>query len=92
MCKDCKKTNIAKNIKEKACESHTEEVYDEMMEELITKNWRRLGYSDRDWIKNKIIFFDENSKLRVQAKDKFKAEQKEKEKLEKLALQTLTNK
>jgi hypothetical protein len=49
-----------------------------MMEELITKNWRRLGYSDRDWIKNKIIFFDENSKLRVQAKDKFKAEQKEK--------------
>ena len=44
---------------DRECENHTWEVYEEYMEAQILKMWRRLGYTDRDWIKSKVIYFNE---------------------------------
>ena len=37
-----------------------EEYYEELTEEKILKEWKRQGRTARDWIKSKVIFFDEN--------------------------------
>lgn len=49
------------------------------MEEEVLRGWRRQGVSDRDWVKLKVIYFNEENKLCVKATDAFRAEQKENE-------------
>jgi len=46
------------------------------MTEVIIKEWKRKGKTDRDWAKIKILAFDENNKIYVKSTDAFKKEQK----------------
>merc|ERR1711871_44786 len=55
----------------KYCKDHNWEEYEEIMEEGITKMWRRMGVTDRDWAKFKVIYFDDKSRLCIENKDKF---------------------
>ena len=67
--------------KDFCCEEHAWGEYEDIMEEAITKMWRRFGYTDRDWTKTKVIFFNEKSQVCAENKEKFKKMQIEKQKL-----------
>lgn len=49
----------------------------DQMTEVIIKEWKRKGKTDRDWAKIKILAFDENNKIYVKSTDAFKKEQKQ---------------
>jgi len=53
----------AGSLTEKAKEKYSNELweeYDEIIEEKVLKEWKRKGYTSRDWCKTKVIFYDEN--------------------------------
>ena len=85
-CPNCEVT------KKKSCRDHGWEAYENIMELAITKMWRRLGITDRDWSKNKTIFFDENSRLCIENNEKLRAIQNEKKKLLQQSAPNLTDK
>lgn len=55
------KCNDCDYLKGKECREHKWEEYEDIMEGKITKMWRALGVTDRDWTKYKVVFFNEKS-------------------------------
>ena len=90
--KDMQKCNDCDYLKGKECRKHKWEEYEDIMEGKITKMWRALGVTDRDWTKYKVVFFNEKSQLCCIPKDKFRAQEQEKKKLEAQAPPTLNAK
>lgn len=59
--------------KKKNCKDHKWEEYEEIMEGKITKMWRSLGVTDRDWTNYKVIYFNEKNQLCCEPTEKFRA-------------------
>lgn len=59
------------------------EEFDELMEEQILKEWKKFGYTSRDWQKVKLIFFSEDGKPKAMKSAEYRkmTEEKLKEKM-----------
>ena len=55
-----------------------EDYYEDLKNEQLVKEWKAKGFTDRDWTKLKVIFFDDNNKPQILKNDEYKKMLKDK--------------
>lgn len=63
--------DMSSSRKEKEIED-LEYHYAAITEEKILKEWKRQGRTARDWVKTKVVYFDENQKPQALPTDKYR--------------------
>lgn len=46
--------------------------YEDIIEEQILKEWKRKGVTSRDWVKHKVVYFNEENKPLAIGFDKYR--------------------
>ena len=66
------KKAIEKQIEDGFKEDKVKEEYREIIITKCTKEWKAKGYHHRDWVKTKVVFFDEDGKPQALTSDKYR--------------------